>query len=147
MYPLGRIISLQKLLLPSPFHPSMYSTNTHARHCSRGTGEMSMNTQTRSLPSLRIHASTGEENNIIKKVRSKIWGMLCVLSCFSHVRLSATLWTVAHQAPLSMGLSRQEYWRGLPCSSPWDLPNPGTESGPPALSADSLPSEPPGYVG
>jgi len=114
-------------------HPSMYSTNTHARHCSRGTGQMATNTQMRSLPSLRIHASTGEENNIIKKVRSKIWGMLCMLSRFSRVQLSATLWTIVHQAPLSMGLSRQEYWRGLPCPSPWDLPNPGTESGPPAL--------------
>ena len=39
--------------------------------------------------------------------------LLCVLSHFSRVRLLATLWTVAHQAPLSMGFSRQEYWRGL----------------------------------
>ena len=43
---------------------------------------------------------------------------------FSRVRLFATLWTVAHQAPLSMGFSRQEYY-GLPCSLPRDLPNPG----------------------
>ena len=41
----------------------------------------------------------------------------CVLSCFSHVRLFATLGTLAHQAPLSMGFSRQEYWSGLPCLS------------------------------
>ena len=41
-----------------------------------------------------------------------------VLSCFSHVRLSATPWTVAHQAPLSMGFSRQEYWSGFPSPSP-----------------------------
>ena len=46
-----------------------------------------------------------------------------VLSCFSHVRLFATLWTAACQAPLSMGFSRQEYWRGLPFSTPGDLPN------------------------
>ena len=52
---------------------------------------------------------------------------LCVLSHFSHVRLSATPWTVAHQAPLSMGFSRQEDWSGLPCPSPGDLPNPGIE--------------------
>ena len=39
----------------------------------------------------------------------------CVLSCFSHVQLFATEWTVTHQAPLSMGFSRQEYWSGLPC--------------------------------
>ena len=40
---------------------------------------------------------------------------------------SATLWTVAHGAPLSMGFSRQEYWSGLPCPPPGDLPDPGTE--------------------
>ena len=39
----------------------------------------------------------------------------------------ATLWTVTHQDPLFMGLSRQEYWSGLPCPPPGDLPNPGTE--------------------
>ena len=43
------------------------------------------------------------------------------------VRLSATPWTVAHQAPLSMGFSRQEYWSGLPCPPPGDLPKPGIE--------------------
>ena len=46
---------------------------------------------------------------------------MCVLSCFSHVQLFATLWTVAHQAPLSMGFSRQVYWSGLPFSPPGDL--------------------------
>ena len=51
-------------------------------------------------------------------------------------------WTVACQAPLSMGFSRQEYWSGLPFPFPGDLPNPGTEAMPPALQADSLPSEP-----
>ena len=44
---------------------------------------------------------------------------------FSHVQLFATLWTVAHQAPLSMGFSRQEYWSELPFPSPGDLSNPG----------------------
>ena len=52
----------------------------------------------------------------------------CVLSLFSRVRLCVTLWTVAHQAPLSLGFSRQEYWGGLPCLPPGDLPNPGIES-------------------
>ena len=46
-----------------------------------------------------------------------------VLSHFSLVRLFVTLWTVAHQAPLSMGFSRQEYWSGLSCPSPGDLPD------------------------
>ena len=57
---------------------------------------------------------------------------------------SAILWTVAHQAPLSMGFPRQEYWSGLPFPFPGDLPNPGIELGSPVLQADSLPSEPPG---
>ena len=48
-----------------------------------------------------------------------------MLSCFSRVRLFTTLWTVAHQAPLSMGFSRQEYWSGLPWPPPGDLPDPG----------------------
>ena len=47
----------------------------------------------------------------------------------THVQLFATPWTVAHQAPLSMGFSRQEYWSGLPCSPPGDLPNPGLNPG------------------
>ena len=46
--------------------------------------------------------------------------------------------------PLSMEFSRQEYWSGLPCSPPGDVPNPGIESRSPALQVDSLPSEPPG---
>ena len=53
----------------------------------------------------------------------------------------ATPWAVGHQAPLSMGFPRQEYWSGLPFPSPGDLPNPGTEPGSPALQADSLPAE------
>ena len=50
-----------------------------------------------------------------------------LLSHFSHVWLCATLWTVAHQAPLPMGFSRQEYWNGLPRPPPADLPYPGIE--------------------
>ena len=55
-----------------------------------------------------------------------------------------TPWTIAHKAPLSMGFSRQEYWNGLPCPPPGDLPNPGIEPKSPALQADSLLSEPSG---
>ena len=62
----------------------------------------------------------------------------------SHVGLFATPWTVAHQAALSVGFSRQECWSGLPLSSPGDLPNPGIEPGSPSLYTDALPSEPPG---
>ena len=62
----------------------------------------------------------------------------------SHIRLFATAWTVAYQAPQSMGFSRQEYCSGLPFPSPEDLPDPGMEPGSPTLQADALPSEPPG---
>ena len=48
----------------------------------------------------------------------------CMLSCFSHVQLCAVLWTVACQASLSMGFSKQEHWSGLPCPPPGDLPDP-----------------------
>ena len=63
-----------------------------------------------------------------------------VLSCFSRVQLFAAIWTVAHQAPPSVGFSRQAYWSGLPFPSPGDLTHPGIESAPltsPALQAGS----------
>ena len=62
----------------------------------------------------------------------------------SRVLLFATPWTVAYQALLSVGFSRQEYWSGVPFLSPGDLPNPGIEPGSPVLQLDALPSEPPG---
>ena len=67
-----------------------------------------------------------------------------VLSCFSHVWLFVTPWTVALQAPLSMRFSKQEYWNGFPCPPPGDLPDPGIEPTSSALQASSLPTEPPG---
>ena len=60
----------------------------------------------------------------------------------SYVQLLVTPWTTAHQARLSMGFSRQEYWSGLPFASPRDLPEPGIEPGSPALQEDSLLSDP-----
>ena len=63
------------------------------------------------------------------------------VKALSRVRLCDP-WTVAHQAPLSMGFSRQEYWSGLPFPSPGDLPDPGIEPKSPALQADALTSEP-----
>ena len=65
----------------------------------------------------------------------------------SHVRLFETPWIVAYQAPPPMGFSRQEYWSGLSFPSPWDLPDPGIESGSPILEAGALTSEPPGKPG
>ena len=73
-----------------------------------------------------------------KKIKLNIKNMK--VKSFSRVRLFATPWTVAYQAPLSMGFSRQEYWSGVPLPSPGELPNPGTNS--PALQADTFPSEP-----
>ena len=64
-------------------------------------------------------------------------GGLVAKSCLTL----AILWTVACQAPLSMGISKQEYWSGLPFPSPGDLPDPGIEPGSPALQADDLPTE------
>ena len=72
--------------------------------------------------------------------------LLSEWSEWSHsvVSDSATPWTVAHQAPPSVGFARQEYWSGLPFPSPGDLPDPGIEPRSPALQADALPSDPPG---
>ena len=60
----------------------------------------------------------------------------CVLSRFTCVQLCATLWTIARQASLSMGFSRQGYWSGLPCPPPGDLPNPGIK--PTSLKSPAL---------
>ena len=71
----------------------------------------------------------------------------CMLRYISHVSLFATLWTVAHQSPLSLEFSRQVSWSGLPCPPPGDLPNPETEPSSlmsPALAGGSLPLASPG---
>ena len=66
---------------------------------------------------------------------------MCLLSHFSHVQFFMTLWTVVCQASMSMGFSRQEYWSGLPCPAPGNLPGPGMEpesSASPALAGRSF---------
>ena len=68
------------------------------------------------------------------------------MKSLSRVQLFAILWTIGHQAPLSMGFPRQEHWSGLPFSSPGDLPNPGIKPRSPSLQADALTSEPPGKI-
>jgi len=73
---------------------------------------------------------TATSNSGSRKVKVKL---------LSRVRLFATPWTVAHQAPPSMGFSKQENWSGVPFPSPGDPPNPGFEPGSPALQADTLP--------
>ena len=70
----------------------------------------------------------------------------CVVAKLCRVRLAIQR-TVAHQAPLSIGLSRQDYWSGLPCPPAGELPDPGIKPGSPALQADSLPAELPGKPG
>ena len=82
---------------------------------------------------------------MLKKVSTRVFIKKRKLS-LSRVQLFVTAYTVAYQAPPSMGFSRQEYWSGLPFPSPGDLPleDPGTEPGSPALEADALTSEPPG---
>ena len=59
----------------------------------------------------------------------------CMLSQLGRVRFFVALWTIAHHIPLSMGFSRQEYWSGLPCSPPVDLPNPAIKPVPPEFPA------------
>ena len=75
--------------------------------------------------------NSGLENSMDCKVhgvtKSRTSTHACMLSRFRGVPLFSTLWTVSHQTPLSMRFSRQEYRSGLPCPSPGNLPNPGTE--------------------
>ena len=78
-----------------------------------------------------------------------IWMLLCISSSccccpLSRVLLFATLWTEAHQVPLSMGFPRQECWGGLPFPSPEDLPDPGIEPMSPALADRFFTAEPSG---
>ena len=79
-----------------------------------------------------------------KLITYRVTVLYARLSHFSHAWLFVILWAVAYRASLSMGFSRQEYWSGLPCPPPGELPDPGIEPMvSPALQADSLPSEPP----
>ena len=79
--------------------------------------------------------STVDKKQSVGRCFKTIYVCACVLS---HVRLFATLWTAAHQAPESMGFSRPEYWSGLPFPPPGDLPDPGIRPESPALQAVSL---------
>ena len=75
-----------------------------------------------------------------------VWANVYDICSVAQLCSIVTLWTVACQAPLSMGFSRQEYWSVLSFPSLGDLPDPGIELRSPALQADSLPSEPPGKL-
>ena len=85
------------------------------------------------------------ENNSVYAIDDSCLQFLRAIACmFCHANSFATPWTIADQAPLSTGFSRQNYWSGLSCLSPGDLPDPGIKSASPGLQADSLLSEPPG---
>ena len=77
-----------------------------------------------------------------KKLNLEIFTMTMTVLVTRHVWYFVTPWTVAHEVPLSMEYSRQEYWSGLPFPSQGGLPYPGIKPGSPAMQADSLPSEP-----
>ena len=92
----------------------------------------------------RVNLGYPETPPILSHLK-KTFAAVAAVQSLNCVWLFVTPWTVTHQAPLSMGFSRQEYWRGLP--SPEDLPDPGIEPGSPTLQADAFTSEPPGsYV-
>ena len=86
------------------------------------------------------HLESPEALGAVVRSQTGLGLYVCMLSHFSPVQLFAALWAVACQAPLSMGFSKQEYWSGLPCPPPGDLPDPGIELVSPALQADSFPS-------
>ena len=87
----------------------------------------------------------GQKNQSMKQKQycNKFNSLVVSNLSLSRVQLFVTPWTVAYQAPPSMGFSRQQYWSGLPFPSPGDLPDPGIEPGSPALQADALTYEPP----
>ena len=74
-----------------------------------------------------IHAQVFVRIHIFISLGCVLRNGTAMLSCFSHIQLFKTLWTIAHWASLSMGFLRQEYWSGLPFLSPGDLPEPGIE--------------------
>ena len=90
-----------------------------------------------SWPGSQCYADICIINCLVLERGTLYCGGLVTKSCPTLV----TPWTVARQAPLSMGFSKQEYWSGLPFPSPEDLPNPGTEPRSPALQTDALPTE------
>ena len=74
--------------------------------------------------------------DLLSQMRSDNSPCVFVLNCFCHVQLFLVLWTVALQTPLSLGFHRQEYWTGLPCPPPGDLPDPRIE--PVSLTSPAL---------
>ena len=88
------------------------------------------------------HLRYAEDTTFMAEIEEELNSLLMKVKLLSCVQLFATPWTVAYQAPPSVGFSRQEYWSGFPFPSSGDLPDPGIEPRSPALQADALPSEP-----
>ena len=86
----------------------------------------------------RLHGRVREQVSQNSVPNQLTWKYESRVKSISRVRLLATPWTEAYQAPLSMGLSRQEYQRGVPFPSPGDLPDPGIDPGSPVLQTDAL---------
>ena len=93
-------------------------------------------------PLLQSHPVSSQERPSFSLVSHR-WRWKSECHSLSPDQLFVTPWTVAHQAPLSMGFPRQELWSGLPFPPPGDLPDPGIEFKSPVFQVDSLPSEPP----
>ena len=154
--------SRTRLVLPSlhptgtPHLPDMHTSHTHAHMCTPHT-------------CINIHACTyAHTAHMLICMYAPLSPSMCTyehmlqpayitpVTCMfvhmcgevkvkaTHFCLFVTPWTIACQAPLSMGFSRHEYWSGLPFPPSGDLPSPGIEHRSPVLQADSLPSEPPG---
>ena len=94
------------------------------------------------LTLLRVNPEFLGENSILLKHNHT--SEVSEVKLLSRVQLFGTPWTVAYQAPPSMGFSKQEYWSGLAFPSSGDLPDPGIKPRSPAFQADALTSEPPG---
>ena len=104
----------------------------------KGAWQAIVHVVTQSQIQLSYQARTQEGGTM---ARSSHTLRIVVVKSLSPVQLFEIPWTVAHQAPPSMGFSRQEYWSGLPFPSPGDLPDPGIEPRSPAFQADALTSE------
>ena len=110
-----------------------YAVALHGWTCkwAMSRGSLMKSTSSPNVQENKVSSPKIQTQHIIKQCAHA-----CMQSHFSRVRLLATPWTVAHQAPLSMGFSRQQYWSGLTCLPPWDLLNPGTE--PVSLTSPAL---------
>ena len=131
--PLSMGFSRQEYWSGLPFPSRGYLPNPGVKPRSPALQVDSLPSQTSGKPTRDYIASCESSQN--KR-------FVCMLRYFHCVWPFATLWTVACQAPLPMGFSRQEYWSGLSCSSPGDLPDPGIKPvapTAPALQAESLP--------